>query len=384
MTDEEKYLNNLVADIDCMLPLYEYYDPLNIFNVLELQRNEIRHSNMLYWLLSPHKQHGFGDKFLKKFIIETVKEQDDCEVRPIDIDLMDFDEVVVCKEYPTDTFVKKEKGRIDLFVVSKENNLILAIENKIDTGEHDNQLQRYRKYLEDNYKGYKFVLVYLTPNKDESIDDKENWISVGYQTIYEVLLKLISNCQINDKAKIYIQDYMELIRRNIMNEKEDLKKTCEGIYFQHQEAFDIIYDYIKQIKEQDVLADAIYDILYSKQTEWGYVFRSRGPTGTMFFNFNGHEELTVRVDRYEKEWKIRVVIGYGDPENDKKKEAFNKFSNKIKGDKVLGLGEIQLHSKKLISRDIVEKKQKPDDNLKNEITSKLQSWYNEVWKKDFE
>ena len=168
-----------------------------------------------------------------------------------------------------------------------------------------------------------------------------------------------------------------------MNETEDLKNICEGIYFQHQEAFDIMYDYIKQIKEQDILADAIYEILYSKQTDWEFVFHSRGPTGTMFFNFKDHEEITIRVDRYDKEWKIRVVIGYGNPDDEKKKVAFEKFKNMIKGNKVLGQGEIQLTSETLIRRNDMEgsKKQKlAPEKIKSEIQTSLEKWYNETWK----
>ena len=97
MTEEQLALNKLVVDIDCMLPLYDYYDPLNIFNILELQRNEIRHSNMLSWLISPNETHGLGDKFLKKLLIYATNGTNMIIMRgltPIDIDLMELSNVV--------------------------------------------------------------------------------------------------------------------------------------------------------------------------------------------------------------------------------------------------------------------------------------------------
>jgi len=37
----------------------------NIFNVLKIEHNEIRHSNFLAWLLDPKNGHNLGDKFLR-------------------------------------------------------------------------------------------------------------------------------------------------------------------------------------------------------------------------------------------------------------------------------------------------------------------------------
>ena len=59
-------INNLIADIDCLEPLNKWTKEINIFNILKINRMEIRHSNMLAWLLSPNETHGLNDKFLKK------------------------------------------------------------------------------------------------------------------------------------------------------------------------------------------------------------------------------------------------------------------------------------------------------------------------------
>lgn len=68
MTKNEqlKLLNDLISDIDCLEPLYRWTNDINIFNVLKLNRVEIRHSNMLAWLLNPNELHGLEDKLLKK------------------------------------------------------------------------------------------------------------------------------------------------------------------------------------------------------------------------------------------------------------------------------------------------------------------------------
>ena len=86
-------INKFIVDLDCIVPLQQYCDELNIFNVLDLKRTEIRHSNMLAWLLNPYKQHGFGDKFLKRVLIASLVEGNG--LSPVDIELMDLSDVIV-------------------------------------------------------------------------------------------------------------------------------------------------------------------------------------------------------------------------------------------------------------------------------------------------
>ena len=139
MSNDEKLraLNNLVSDIDCLEPLYEWTNDLNIFNLLKLNRMEIRHSNMLAWLLNPNALHGLDDKLLKKFLIYSTKGTKINIMKgltPVDIDLMDLD----------DAIIEREKDHIDIKIVSESNHLIIAIENKIDSTERPNQLESYK------------------------------------------------------------------------------------------------------------------------------------------------------------------------------------------------------------------------------------------------
>ena len=43
----------------------------NIFQILRITKNEIRHSNFLSWLLDPNESHKLGDIFLKRFLREV-------------------------------------------------------------------------------------------------------------------------------------------------------------------------------------------------------------------------------------------------------------------------------------------------------------------------
>ncbi|MYK89711.1 MAG: hypothetical protein F4018_16005, partial [Acidobacteria bacterium] len=40
----------------------------NVFDILRYSEYEIRHSNVLAWLLEPGETHGLSDKFLRRFL----------------------------------------------------------------------------------------------------------------------------------------------------------------------------------------------------------------------------------------------------------------------------------------------------------------------------
>lgn len=61
--DNEIALKNSLLDIECLNPLKEWTNKVNMFEILKISRAEIRHSNMLSWLLDnvpkqPMASHG--------------------------------------------------------------------------------------------------------------------------------------------------------------------------------------------------------------------------------------------------------------------------------------------------------------------------------------
>lgn len=316
-----KKLNELVSDIDCLEPLYKWTNELNIFNVLKIDRVEIRHSNMLSWLLNPNELHGLGDKLLKKFLIyatngtnlEIMK-----NLTPIDVDLLNLNDVVAYRE----------QDNIDILLVSESNKIVCAIENKIGTGEHSDQLNRYRKILQDKYgESYRYVLLFLSPDGIEP-SDSENWISMGYKFVLDELEKITSIYKISDKAKLYIDDYLKAIRRSVVEDKE-LRELCNKIYFKHKEAFDIIFENKPDINSE--ISTYIYNYLVENAQKFDITVWNDYSTSYVRFTPNKLVELYGNMG--SEEWyhsknliafeiqnfrgydlSIKVVIGPSKPE----------------------------------------------------------------------
>lgn len=231
-----KQLNKFICDINCLDSLYDYTQEANIFTILKSDFFEIRHSNMLAWLLNPNENHGFGDKFLKKVLFEASDSLVN-KLCPYNIELMDF----------SDSIIYREKYHIDILIVSETNKLVVAIENKVKSGEHDNQLNRYAEILKVRYPNFNTILIYLTPDGIDASNDQ--WVNMGYDFIQEQLDSLLKNYRIPDKNKIYINDYVTTIRRNIVGD-EELKKICMQIYNKHKAALDLIYENKPNIKSE--------------------------------------------------------------------------------------------------------------------------------------
>lgn len=227
-------LENLLLNIDILDELKLYVEQTNIFDILKISNVELKHSIMLAYIFNPNENHGLGSKPIELFfkMLAQNKGIDNLDVfELLDIDYDDFN---VIREYKN----------IDILFKSSKNKIIVCIENKIWTSEHDNQLNRYKEIIDNEYENYKKIFLYLTPYGDLPSDN--NWHYISYNDIVSILDQIdIDN--INPKVKLLIHDYKNMIRSKIMNDNE-LKELCNKIYRKHKRAIDLIIEN----KEDDI------------------------------------------------------------------------------------------------------------------------------------
>ena len=119
----QAHINDLVADPD-FEHISNKLTKFNFFEAIGAQRREVRHSDFLAFLLNPKGNHGLGDAFLRRFLKHALK---------------------TSFNYPesSDFQIERETRNIDIFLHDDKSHLAVIIENKIDSDEHDNQLERY-------------------------------------------------------------------------------------------------------------------------------------------------------------------------------------------------------------------------------------------------
>lgn len=125
----------------------------NVFSALWLDRREIYHSRFLAYLLDPTGHHDQGYRFLNEFL--SIIGLDGIDTRT------KGQNVSIITEYDIGNL-----GRIDIVV--KVPHAVIAIENKVDAGEQDEQVKRYREWLDEikPIQGARVEtkLVFLTPD----------------------------------------------------------------------------------------------------------------------------------------------------------------------------------------------------------------------------
>lgn len=269
LTDEEA-LQDFLLDIDCLDELLSWTGKFNIFDVLKISRTEIRHSNVLGWLLDANENHGLGDSFLKGILQRLVENDSDGRYDVFKILLLDMYSFCGYREWKN----------IDILLVSEEEKTVIAIENKVGSHEHSNQLNRYREILENDYSDYHRIYVFLTPDGEDP-SDVENWDILTYSDIVEVLERVYERMDLQSDVALMIRNYIEIVRRDIV-EDQQLIDICNKIYNKHKKALDLIFENRTDGRIQ--ISDSIMNALLKLDKEgqiihgedWGnYVFRTK-------------------------------------------------------------------------------------------------------------
>ncbi len=283
--DETHYkllYKNLIDDMDFERLELELKEP-NIFQVLSVSRAEIRHSNFLGWLLDPNGNHGMGGIFLKKFLREIASSDIETNIDQIEIENMNFQK----------TEIRREWKHIDLLIIIEDT--VVCIENKVDTVDHSNQLQRYRKIVEEAFPNHKKAYVYLSPSglAPTSKTEAEYYALHSYEHIaqqIETVLEVHGHSMI-PKVKQYISDYLITLKREIMK-NDSLNEIANKIYRNHKELIDFVYD-----NKTDISTE-MYEIFEQKIEATGWVMGSKNKGYARFTT----PELEKIIPKNSKSW----------------------------------------------------------------------------------
>ena len=195
----------------------------NLFEILRIPRNEIRHSNFLSWLLDPKGSHGLGDIFLTRFVRKIFYSDKVMEVDQIEVSNLDF----------SNAEVKREWQKIDVLIAF--DDVVVCVENKVGSREHSNQLSRYKTIVEQEYPNRRHAFVYLTPEGDESEEESEIYVELSWGEIVDILDRIVSvySESIVGAVRTYMQDYISILKRYVIGQ-DDLTDLAKEIYLRHQ------------------------------------------------------------------------------------------------------------------------------------------------------
>lgn len=302
--DDVTALKDFLMDIECLDPLSEWTGRFNLFDILKISRMEIRHSNMLSWLLSPNENHGLGDSILRgfiQFVVSSFSGDEDV----FSTLLMDCRDFVVYREW----------HNIDILAVSDKEKYVLCIENKIDSGEHDNQLDRYKRQVEEAYPNYRKMFIFLSP-KGMDASDTENWCSMGYDAVLGIIENVRKKVKLLPEVQLLIDNYVDTIRRDIVGDRR-LEEICAEIYAKHQKALDLIFENRPDRAMELAKIIQIWAEEKSAKGELEYVPDKSGKTYTRFMT-RLMSEILPDAEHAESGWGTKNYYFYEVRNNDGK------------------------------------------------------------------
>ena len=214
-----------------------FYINLNLFDMIGIGRQEIRHSYFLRWLCGENEhyfRHIIFIDFLKSVYPELKGK----------LNKKDISFNIPLNEY---TFKYKNKTRhLDFIAIDNENKRIFVIEVKIDASEHGDQLTAYYEHFnqKDIYFDYEKRFIYLTVDGSKPKDEINNqrWKSVNYNRILKSIESIIESRSIDVKLKYVLEDYIELLKKhkNMAKNKNELQEISENIWNDHRDVIEVI------------------------------------------------------------------------------------------------------------------------------------------------
>ena len=269
--DYQSYMN-LLQDDD-YIALYDYYSKETMLGILGVARQENPHSSFLRWLLDVNGDHGYGSIPLRKFIntvcliYDAIYEGKACKngqdnhnilgIKNVDIlDEIKYGRYEIINQFIANEMVLKNQRRADIFCITQlkfqrftedDNirNLVLLIENKIHSSEHDSQTMAYvsdlispnalsiiKNRLEidwldktpstNNVNLYVFLNAFPTSEikakwkekqvgKMEPFAESEDFITLNYQYLLDEVVEPLTKISSNEITRWRILDYIRCL-----------------------------------------------------------------------------------------------------------------------------------------------------------------------------
>lgn len=265
-----RMLQELIENDSDLRALSKLKSKINIFNIIKNGATEIRHSNILAWLLQANESHGLGGLFARELIKSAIRNN------PQKADILDW----AFLDY-SEQIVQTEEKKIDITIRFENTKHIIAIENKTKSSEHEaaqtgkKQTVTYRTRIEEDYPEHKKLFIYLTPTGDAPEDG--DWCILSYEDVLLIIEDLLANESMLPEVNLILLNYCSLIKSDVIGKDNELFNACNAVYQNHTEALDLLFQYTnKKKKNTDPKLKDLCSRVYSLyENELTMVYKNR-------------------------------------------------------------------------------------------------------------
>jgi hypothetical protein len=221
--------------------LHQKFHQFNPLKVLRVDQFEIRHSNVLAWLLDPNENHQLGSFFIKKLLSRLIMRPENEEKAEgwnfLSYIYASFSDAEVYREVKTET-----NRYIDLLIIVPSQKLVLLIENKFHAGESLGQLEDYLSYARKCFEkdGYTILPVFLTLASDAP-SFQDYWV-LDYYDVLEIIQSHIefNREAMSDNVYDFLVYYTAILQEQLVQDEEANELALE-VYQANQAAIDLLF-----------------------------------------------------------------------------------------------------------------------------------------------
>ncbi|MBT2667570.1 PD-(D/E)XK nuclease family protein [Bacillus sp. ISL-4] len=220
--------------------LNQQVNSFNALKILKLENYEIRHSNILAWLLDPKENHSLHDYFLRKMLEHLIlidengnKLQYEAVGEILNHSLI---ESHVYREVKTDN-----NRFIDLLIVNQQLKSVFLIENKFYSTESKNQLDDYLTFIQNIFEDFSIIPIYLTLDGEEP--SNQQYFILTYERIESILhtILMLYREQLSDNVYTFIEEYSQILREKFYPNQEQIMQAIE-IYRNHRTTIEVLFE----------------------------------------------------------------------------------------------------------------------------------------------
>ena len=183
----------------------------NPFDVLRYSDYEIRHSNVLAWLLQPDGTHGIGGAFIRDFTAALNDEAKRQGIPP----------VPVPSSFEADNIrVERELDYVDITLFFEKERAVVAIENKTDetAPEYAEQVRGYEKTLRNKYRGkYDAIQSVLLTTSREPGASGGHFIHMSWTRVRDLVNSIRERerfqSEEGERVRAFLGQYLEIVAR---------------------------------------------------------------------------------------------------------------------------------------------------------------------------
>ena len=227
--------------------LENHLNQFNLFEVLNIETKEKKHSAVIRWLLDPNASHGLDKTFLMYFLLEAAR----------------LAEVKGIKDIPSHTHVNSwnlrsvnvfnEKDHYDILALAEIDGFVCLIENKVHAEESSDQLTKYFERVKKEYPRLCPFPIFLTldgkcPKKKQ---DRAHWIPMSYGSVEDLIKRVLRDrgSTINKSVRSFLEHYSRTLGRLLDMIDENTVEALR-LYYKHKRAVDFIMGCVENHPKQ--------------------------------------------------------------------------------------------------------------------------------------